>query len=756
MERWLQAVFSNLLRSWWLVLLLFVVLLGPAAFYASQIRVDNSTDSLLLKSDPAIKDWNLLKERFGSDEFILIGFEAKDLFSPDFLSTIDEIEHKLEQTPHLKASRSLISIYREVHPMFNPHAAGDCKELETFAQSTPFFQKQGLIAPDKLFSLVLQLSFKEPKERVEVVEFVNASLLPYEKQENSPFQAIRKVGQPYVSYEIDRVSVQIGAQFFPLYVLFSALLIVILYRSFRGMIAVLLTFGVVVAFSVATVELTGSFLNMLSNILPLMVMIISLETLMHIYSGYVRQPEGTDSKTHLIQVLSNKTTACFMAVFTTMVGFASFSFSGIQPIHDLGVQVTMGLAIGFIVAFTFFPVLIDRLRPPTAKDKSTVGFTAMDPVLHAIPSFTYRYRWVILPVAAVLVGAGIVAFQGMKIETNTINYLSPKSATRQDSLFIEEHLMGLSSLEVMLDAEEGFFSKPENLRALHELETKLETYEHIQGTLSVSTLIKTANHIANGKDTFPATNFRLFPLIAALSQRDVWKTYVTKDFAHLRLSVISKMVDFQTFMKIKKGFEDEWKAFADQHEAFKNVKTTITGTAPMLAKVNIYMSDTLVQSFGGTLLIVFVLFLFQFRSIRLSLLAMVPSLFAIFLMFCQMWVMQLKFGIGTILLATIVLGISVDATIHFLYHFLEKHRDEQSSMEDALRHTMNITGRALVLATTTIFCGFSIFALADFPPLEQFGMLTGSAIVFGLIGDLLVLPALIWVVNRNEKPAGLQ
>ncbi len=710
----------------------------------------------MLKSDPAIKDWNLLKERFGSDEFILIGFEAKDLFSSDFLSTIDEIEHKLEQTPHLKASRSLISIYREVHPMFNPHAPGDCKELETFAKSTPFFQKQGLIAPDKLFSLVLQLSFKEPKERVEVVEFVNASLLPYEKQENSPFQAIRKVGQPYVSYEIDRVSVQIGAQFFPLYVLFSALLIVILYRSFRGMIAVLLTFGVVVAFSVATVELTGSFLNMLSNILPLMVMIISLETLMHIYSGYVRQPEGTDSKTHLIQVLSNKTTACFMAVFTTMVGFASFSFSGIQPIHDLGVQVTMGLAIGFIVAFTFFPVLIDRLHPPTAKDKSTVGFTAMDPVLHAIPSFTYRYRWVILPVAAVLVGAGIVAFQGMKIETNTINYLSPKSATRQDSLFIEEHLMGLSSLEVMLDAEEGFFSKPENLRALHELETKLETYEHIQGTLSVSTLIKTANHIANGKDTFPTTNFRLFPLIAALSQRDVWKTYVTKDFAHLRLSVISKMVDFQTFMKIKKGFEDEWKAFADQHETFKNVKTTITGTAPMLAKVNIYMSDTLVQSFGGTLLIVFVLFLFQFRSIRLSLLAMVPSLFAIFLMFCQMWVMQLKFGIGTILLATIVLGISVDATIHFLYHFLEKRRDKQSSMEDALRHTMNITGRALVLATTTIFCGFSIFALADFPPLEQFGMLTGSAIVFGLIGDLLVLPALIWVVNRNEKPAGLE
>ncbi len=753
MERRLRVFFSNLLRSWWLVLILFAVLLGPAAYYASLIRVDNSTDSLLLKTDPAIRDWNLLKERFGSDEFILIAFEADRQFTPDFLSTIDEIEHKLEATPHLKASRSLISIYREVHPLFDPHDPGDCEKLQKFAKSTPFFQKQGLIAPGRLFSLVLQLSFTEPKERVEVVEFVNTSLAPYEAKAESPFKAIRKVGQPYVSYELDRVSVKIGGQFFPLYVLFSALLIVFLYRSVRGMVAVLLTFGVVVAFSVAMVELTDSFLNMLSNILPLMVMIISLETLMHIYSGYVRQPDGVEPREHLVRVLSNKTTACFMAVFTTMVGFASFSTSGIQPIHDLGVQVTMGLAISFLVAFTLFPILLDRLRPPTAKDKNTVGFTAMDPVLEAVPAFTYRYRWLILPVAVVLVGLGIAAFSGMKMETNTIKYLSEKSATRQDSLYVEEHLMGLSSLEVMLDAEEGFFSKPENLRALHELESKLETHEHIQGTLSASTLIRTANHIANGKDSFPTINFRLFPLIAALSQQDIWKTYITKDFRHLRLSVISKMVDFETFMKIKRGFDDEWKAFVEKHEAFKDVKTTITGTAPMLAKVNIYLSDTLVQSFGGTLVIVFVLFLIQFRSFRLSLMAMTPSLFAIFLMFCQMWIMGLKLGIGTILLATIVLGISVDATIHFLYHFQEKRRDKNSELEDALRHTLSITGRALVLATMTIFCGFLIFALADFPPLEQFGILTGSAIVFGLFGDLLVLPALIWVVNRKEKPS---
>ncbi len=137
------------------------------------------------------------------------------------------------------------------------------------------------------------------------------------------------------------------------------------------------------------------------------------------------------------------------------------------------------------------------------------------------------------------------------------------------------------------------------------------------------------------------------------------------------------------------------------------------GLAPLQAKIAHHLVPTLTESFGLTVVIIFGAFLLVFRSGAARLMAMIPSLFAILVMFGIMRLTGMTLNVATILIASTVLGTSENDQIHFFYHFQEK-RDV--STEQGLRHTLNVAGRAIFYATLINAGGFLAFGLADLPP----------------------------------------
>jgi predicted RND superfamily exporter protein len=109
-------------------------------------------------------------------------------------------------------------------------------------------------------------------------------------------------------------------------------------------------------------------------------------------------------------------------------------------------------------------------------------------------------------------------------------------------------------------------------------------------------------------------------------------------------------------------------------------------------------------------------------------------------------------NVATILIASTVLGTSENDQIHFFFHFLEK-RDE--STEAGLRHTLMVAGRAIFFATLINAGGFLAFAMADLPPMRQFGILSSLAFLLSMIADFTALPAALWMIFR-EKPDALK
>jgi predicted RND superfamily exporter protein len=124
-------------------------------------------------------------------------------------------------------------------------------------------------------------------------------------------------------------------------------------------------------------------------------------------------------------------------------------------------------------------------------------------------------------------------------------------------------------------------------------------------------------------------------------------------------------------------------------------------------------------------------------------------LFAILVMFGVMRVTGMWLNVATILIASTVLGTSENDQIHFFYHFLEKRKD--GTVEQSLRHTLFVSGKAIVFATLINAGGFLAFAVADLPPMRQFGVLSALALTLSMIADFSALPAALLIIFR-EKP----
>jgi hypothetical protein len=151
-----------------------------------------------------------------------------------------------------------------------------------------------------------------------------------------------------------------------------------------------------------------------------------------------------------------------------------------------------------------------------------------------------------------------------------------------------------------------------------------------------------------------------------------------------------------------------------------------------------------------TAALIFVVFLFLFKSGIERLLAMIPSLFALLVAFTGMRLFGGTLNVATIIIATMVLGTTENDQIHFFHHM---HERDGEPLELRLRHALRVSGRAIVFATLINATGFFGLAVSRFPPLHEFGLMTSSAFVLALIADFTALPAALWIASRAKPGA---
>ena len=735
-----------IVRHPWIIVALAALLVLPGAYLARRVESDNSVDRLIVEDDADAKETRAFQSIVPEGDYVVLLAEAPDPFAPDVVRRIEEIEGALGKLGKTVRPLSALTIWRQ---------AARGVDFRTFATGTDLFRKQGLVG-DGVLGIPLEIRADGPADLARALDAVDAAVRPFEESP-APLTALRKIGRPYVDRYLSRETRRSTLIYMPLFGLFIVLLNLFLYRSFRTLLAFLITIAMTVLLTEATAGALGYVSTIVSSLVPMTVLITCTATLVYIHSLYVACPPERSLEEHHAFTLANKFLPCTASIFAAAVGFAALGVSGIRPIREMGFWVAAGMGWTWITAFTLFPALERLLRTPTQTERRTAG--AWWPhVVAWLPGFTYRWRRSLVAASVVLMLLGLAALLGvpgridpMRLETDALDYVDPDLPIVRDTRRFEATMSGLSVTEAWVKVPEGRVLDPEVLRGLDQFARLLETDPRVGSVMGPTTLLQWARYVGGEGDRLPDDPAGWPKLASDLEQllltRPELRGYVdVGTLGHARLRIISRgsLGGYEPLRAYVRGRWDDARA---RVPALADATLSIAGEGILQAKISHYLVPTLTESFALTAGVIFVAFLLVFRSPSARLMAMIPSVFAILTMFLVMRVTGIALNVATILIASTVLGASENDQIHFFYHFQEGKG--RGGTAEALRHALTVSGRAIVFATLINAGGFLALALSPLPPMRQFGVVSASAFLLSMLADFTALPAALWLISRD-------
>lgn len=752
----LSRFFTFVVAKRWLIVAFYAVILPPSIFYAVKVGQDNAIERLMVPTDPDYVNTLAFQKVFGTGEYAVLLAEADDLYAPAVLARVDRIEQAVAAVPHVQLN-SALSTYRRAKAGFTP-TPEQSDAFRKFVAGTDIFVKQGLAGP-RFLALALILDTTSSDERSATVAALDRAI-DGAGGGTPPLRALRRVGQPYVSVHLDDATRRAGPTYFSLFALFVVVLNIALYRSARTLIAFLLTLGVCLATSVGYIGLTGGTFTIVSPMVPMTILVTATATLVYLHSRFVDRPADVPVDEHQIFALTNKFVACTASIFATLVGFAALAVSEIRPVRQMGLWVAVGLFLTWVIVLTLFPALQKILRTPTAQEKAIAGAWFLG-FTRWLPRASYRARFALVGASLVLMAAGVVALFGlpgavdpMQLLIDPVEYINHGTDLYRDTKYVQKTLPGLGITEIWLKGKLGSVSEPEVLAGLNELHRAIEADPEVGAVVSPITILRMTRYLGGQGDAFPAGKDDLEQLAADLEglvpREPMLQRFVQPhQLAQTHLTVITHATEHEAFKRLDARIKERWAEAVARSPALEVFELKTVGLGPLQAKMSQNLVPTLVESFAITVAIIFATFVVVFRSGAARLMTMIPSLFAILVMFGVMRVSGMRLNVATILIASTVLGTSENDQIHFFYHFLERRKT--GTVEEALQHTLLVSGKAIFFATLINAGGFLAFALSDLPPMRQFGELTAVALAMSMLADFTALPAALWIVFR-EKP----
>jgi len=470
--------------------------------------------------------------------------------------------------------------------------------------------------------------------------------------------------------------------------------------------------------------------------------------------------ESTDYKNSLIDSVNQMFLPCFFAAITTAVAFLSLLLGDLKPVIEFGKMMAFGISIAFIFTFSFLPSAISLIKESQSRD-----YLSLHKITNKILSIAKNNSVSIYLVFASTFCILIFGTTKLVVENRFIDYFDEETEIHQGMLEIDKNLGGTATLDIIIKEpfeemsedlieddffDDGLFDDDDsnasgywwNVYSLAELEDihdYLESLPEIGKVLSVSSGIKLARMINDGKDL----NDLELALLRSVLPEDIRETllysYINSDDSIVRISTrVNESADNlnrkELLDKINYDLQTKFNLSEDRFE--------MTGLAVLYNN----MLQSLFQSQIGSLTLVFsviaLMLLLIFKSFKIMAIGLIPNIFVASSVVGILGLLRIPLDIMTITVAAISVGMAVDNTIHYIYRYKKEMKATQS-VEQALLNAHTTTGRAIFYTAATIATGFSILSLSNFFPTQLFGIFTALAMLVAFISSLSLLPNLL-------------
>lgn len=769
-------------------IILFMLLLS--IFFISnipKITIDTSTEGFLHKEDPALVRYEQFKEQFGQDEKIMVVVEAKDIFDLETLKTLKKLHNELaENVPHLNDITSLINAR-------NTRGEGDRLIVEDLFENFPQNQQE----LDKLKKIALNNAMYKNLLFNDAHTFTTIILEPnaYEASANndeldgfgeessdekaefltdpSKSEMVREANKIAKKYnkgdlkvyvagslavnDYNKQSVQKDMQKFVKLVLL--MMMIFLFVVFRRVSAVLLPIFIVVLSlltTVGTMALVGTPITIPTQILPSFLLAVGIGAVVHLLSMFFKELNATGKRDEAIRhSLGHSGLAIIMTSLTTAAGLLSFSTASIAPIADLGVFAALGVMIALVNTIVLLPAILAVLPLKAAKAKEVARSEKMDSFLIAIADFSYVHAKKIVAVSTVIAITYIYFATQVTFKHDPLSWQPDDSPIKISTYRVDHELRGSVTMEVIIDTkkENGLYdsallTKIDHL--VHEAE-QLKTDKHFVGKgWGVGDVLKEIHRALheNKEEYYRITkNDALIPqefLLFENSGSDDLEDLVDSQFSKARLTFKLPWMEAGEYAEISDKLTDMLKS-----ELGSDVEVTVTGMVPLFQRTLVAAMDSMAISYVVAFILIAIMMVILLGSFKIGLVSMVPNVLPIIMTIGFMAMVNMPLDMFTMLVGAIVIGLSVDDTVHFFHNFAKFHHQGYST-KAAIEETMRGTGRALVATSVVLSLGFFVYMFASLGNLINFGILAGGAILIALVSNIILGPALLTLISKDK------
>ena len=507
-----------------------------------------------------------------------------------------------------------------------------------------------------------------------------------------------------------------------------------------------------------------------SNFIALM-LILTMSMNIHFLVKYMQidtiQYEDNDNvNLRLIETTNSIFFPILYAVLTTICAFLSLIFSGIKPVIDFGWMMTIGLTISFISTFLILPSLIKIFKPPVSENLKISDSKLSNLFLNMVKKKNLIYFFVLI-----LIFISTYGILNLKVENSFINYFSKKTEIYKGMKNIDDKLGGTTPLEIILkfnsnianNNNDNFLGETTSKNNfLGEAETKDKISKYWFTRDKVDTIIKVHNYLNNQKEIGKVLSFSsilsiaeslnnnkklgslemgiLYEKIPKNIKDQIIKPYISikNNEARITMRILDSKKNLRRKELINRIENDLENKLMINKENFK-----LAGVLIIYNNLLQSLFDSQIKSLGIVMAGILFMFLILFRSIKLSLIGIVPNFIAAYFIIGFIGLLNIPLDLMTITIAAITIGIAVDNSIHYIYKFKDEKYKSKSSIADIAKNCHQSVGKAIISTSVTIVFGFSILALSNFMPTIYFGLFTGLAMLTALFLVLTLLPNLL-------------
>ena len=749
-----------------------------AAVKAVHVRFDFSPQAIHRAGDDTVAFAERFKQTFGyEDSVLMVILEAegeRDVLDAIALTWQMEAAEKLSALSGVVAVQSVATLKI---PQFSLDTAGELPVVPVVDQVPIDRAAEGRLRRLVAQSRMLQGTLLSADRTVSAIVVAIAPERRDAEQTRAVVDAVERViaetpapddyrvhvgGLPALRADIVKNLQADQQRLLPIAGLLFVAALGIVFRRLSGTLIPLLAVGVGLAWMMALMTVFGQTFNILSNILPVMLLIVGVSNSVHIICRYAEEARSADANRRLAmeQTMYHLANACFLTFFTTAAGFGSLITARSDLLRSFGWQAGMGIELLYVSVIAVTAGLLPFFRPPRFLGTARFGLPLLTRVVSATGHAMARHPYKALIGTAVVLAAACFTSRGVAVNSSMIETYDADHPTIRTLQIIESKLGGMLPIEVSLTVDDADrFLKPAVYRNVAEFERfalkqhgvlfarsyidmHQEVYSRFRDVDSLYDVLPTDDEAGASRIGSSSS------LIRRAAGAMHYSTFMAPDGKQARILLRVRNLGTKELIPVIDQLEQKLAALfpADSGVSFR-----LTGDALLNAHAMDGFIRDLFRSLMTATVTIFAVIAIIFRSLRIGLIAAIPNLAPMLLTLGYIGLRGYDLNAGNVIVFSISLGITVDNTIHFLSRFQEEYARE-SDIILAIRLTFDSTGRAIVLTTLLIIFGLTVLLFSTFLPTRRFAELTSVTMLAALVGIIFTLPVCVVLFWKRQPP----